>query len=211
MVRWLRWHWPPDTGFKIRALAVWGRARYLSVTEALHNTNFHTWMGKKRFCFFQTAETGNRTPNSTLGPPPYLQSSWYRSDQWQPCKNETLAQGIFNVGPTSKTILGQRLVFAGSRHAEQLFEWLSICNLTSLCHHLIISSSIGIRWYNMVSVDSVDLMLGQRRRWWPSIKPTQCVGAPIHWFKIFCTICGYKTSIFQSRSAFITWDCFGQL
>ena len=64
MVRWLRWHCPPDTGFEIRALAVWGRARYLSVTEAPYNTNFHTWMGKKQFCFFQTAETGNRTPDS---------------------------------------------------------------------------------------------------------------------------------------------------
>ena len=32
--------------------------------EAPHNTDFHTWMGKKHFCFFQTAETGNRTPNS---------------------------------------------------------------------------------------------------------------------------------------------------
>ena len=64
MVRWLRWHCPPDTGFEIRVLAVWGRARYLSVTEAPHNTNFHTWMGKKQFRFFQTAETGNRTPVS---------------------------------------------------------------------------------------------------------------------------------------------------
>ena len=64
MVRCLRWHCPPDTGFEIRALAVWGRARYLSVTEAPHNTDFHTWMGKKHFCFFQTTETGNRTPSS---------------------------------------------------------------------------------------------------------------------------------------------------
>ena len=65
MVRWLRWHCPPDTRFEIRALAVWGRARYLSVTEAPHNTDFHTWMGKKHFfCFFQTAETGNWTPSS---------------------------------------------------------------------------------------------------------------------------------------------------
>ena len=64
MVRWLRWHCPPDTGFEIRALAVWGRARYLSVTESPHNTDFHTWMEKKHFCFFQTAGTGNRTPNS---------------------------------------------------------------------------------------------------------------------------------------------------
>ena len=63
MVRWLRWHCPPDTGFEIRALAVWGRARYLSVTEAPRNTDFHAWMGKKHFCFFQTAESGNRTPN----------------------------------------------------------------------------------------------------------------------------------------------------
>ena len=60
----MRWHCPPNTGFEIRALAVWGRARYLSVTEAPHNTDFHTWMGKKHFCFFETAETGNRTPNS---------------------------------------------------------------------------------------------------------------------------------------------------
>ena len=37
MVIWLRRHCPPDTGFEIRALAVWGRARYLSVTEAPHN------------------------------------------------------------------------------------------------------------------------------------------------------------------------------
>ena len=36
----------------------------ISVTEAPHNTDFHTWMGKKHFCFFQTAETGNQTPNS---------------------------------------------------------------------------------------------------------------------------------------------------
>ena len=25
------------------------------VTEAPHNTNFHTWMGKKQFCFFHLA------------------------------------------------------------------------------------------------------------------------------------------------------------
>ena len=43
---------------------VLGRARYLSVTEAPHE--FYTWMGKKHFCFFQTAETGNRTPNSSV-------------------------------------------------------------------------------------------------------------------------------------------------
>ena len=29
----IRWHCPPDTGFEIQTLEVWGRARYLSVTE----------------------------------------------------------------------------------------------------------------------------------------------------------------------------------
>ena len=82
---WGWWDEWPDTGFEIRALAVWGRARYLSVTEAPHNTDFHTWMGKKHFCFFETAETGNQTPNSgvkgsganhyLIGPPPTFQAT----------------------------------------------------------------------------------------------------------------------------------------
>ena len=60
----MRWHCTPDTEFEIRTLAVWGRARYLSVTEAPHDNDFYTWMRKKDLYFFQTAETGNRTPNS---------------------------------------------------------------------------------------------------------------------------------------------------
>ena len=66
MVRWMRWHCPPDTVFEIRTMTVWGRARYFSVTEAPHNTEFYTWMGKTHFCFCQTAETGKRTPNSSV-------------------------------------------------------------------------------------------------------------------------------------------------
>ena len=35
---WVEWgHCPPDTGFKIQTLEVWGRTCYLSVTEAPHN------------------------------------------------------------------------------------------------------------------------------------------------------------------------------
>ena len=88
MVRWLRWHCPPDTGFEIRALAVWGWARYLSVTEAPHNTNFHTWMGKKQFRFFQTAETGKwnesgfRPPLCTYRPNWARRTSWGWWDDW---------------------------------------------------------------------------------------------------------------------------------
>ena len=79
MVRWMRWHCPPDTGLEIRALAVWGRAHYLWVTEAPHKTEFYTWMGKKHFVSFKPPRSGTepRTLASkaavlttTLGPPP---------------------------------------------------------------------------------------------------------------------------------------------
>ena len=43
---------------------VWGRARYLSVTEAPHNTDFPTWMGKKHFLFLTNCR--NREPNPEL-------------------------------------------------------------------------------------------------------------------------------------------------
>ena len=36
------------------------------VTEAPRNTEFYEWMGKEHFCFFQTAETWKRTPNSSV-------------------------------------------------------------------------------------------------------------------------------------------------
>ena len=98
MVRWLRWHCPPDTGFEIRALAVWGRARYLSVTEAPHNTNFHTWMGKKQFfCFFQTAETGNRTPDSGVKG---SGANHYPKASLSPCKASSLPfNSLWPLGP----------------------------------------------------------------------------------------------------------------
>ena len=47
-------------------MEVWGWTRYLSVMEAPHNTEFYEWIGKKQFCFFQIAETGKRTPNSSV-------------------------------------------------------------------------------------------------------------------------------------------------
>ena len=47
-----------------KTLEVWGRARYLSDTEAPHNTEFYEWIGKKHFCFFQTTE--KRTPIPSL-------------------------------------------------------------------------------------------------------------------------------------------------
>ena len=85
MVRWMRWHCPPDTVFEIRTLAVSGRARYLSVTEAPHNTEFHTWMGKKHFVYLKPPRPGTEPQTlawkaavltTTLGPPPHY---WNKS------------------------------------------------------------------------------------------------------------------------------------
>ena len=42
IVKWVRWHCPPDTRFKIQTLEVWGRTRYFSVTESPNNTEFFT-------------------------------------------------------------------------------------------------------------------------------------------------------------------------
>ena len=54
MMRRMIWHCPPDTWFEIRAPAVWGRARYLSVTEAPHNFGSLRVGGEEIFCFFKT-------------------------------------------------------------------------------------------------------------------------------------------------------------
>ena len=43
-----------DTKFEIRALAVWGRARYPLIMEAPHNITFLRVSEVKYFCFFKT-------------------------------------------------------------------------------------------------------------------------------------------------------------
>ena len=51
MVRWMRW--PPDTGSEfIRTLAIWGRARYHSVTKVPHNIESLRMSVEERSCFF---------------------------------------------------------------------------------------------------------------------------------------------------------------
>ena len=83
MVRWMRWHCHPDTGFEIRAPAVWGRARYLSVKEAPHNIESLRVSGVKLVC-----QNGVRTRDFRLskqatlttapGPPYNIMRHWLR-------------------------------------------------------------------------------------------------------------------------------------
>ena len=81
--------------FEIRALAVWGWARYLSVTEAPHDTDFHTWMGKKHFLFLSNRR--DREPNTEFwrekkGPRPLVQGE----NRWSRCSSQ-VRPGFWSV------------------------------------------------------------------------------------------------------------------
>ena len=92
MLNWARrtswgwWHCPPHTGCEIRALAVWGRARYLSVTEAPHNIKSARVSGKKHFVSLKLeCHSGNKpaisdfqTGTTAPGPPLYSSLYWWR-------------------------------------------------------------------------------------------------------------------------------------
>ena len=104
----VRWHRPPDTWFEIRALAVWGRARYLSVTEAPHNIESVRLSGKETFSLKLECQSGDWTRDFRLskqatlttapGPPP-LQcvKTWAKRSVgiagWRPVL--VLAGGVF--------------------------------------------------------------------------------------------------------------------
>ena len=55
----IKWHWPADTQFKIWTLALLGRARYLAVTYAPHNTRSSRRVEK--LIFFCNSHTSAET------------------------------------------------------------------------------------------------------------------------------------------------------
>ena len=66
-MRFLRWHCPPWVRHRIWNTSPGGlRPSTLPLGHGCSPQYwlFNTWMGKKHFCFFQTAGTGNRAPNS---------------------------------------------------------------------------------------------------------------------------------------------------
>ena len=169
MVRWLRWHCPPDTGFEIRALAVWGRARYLSVTEAPHNTNFHTWMGKKQFCFFQTAETGNRTPDSGVKgsganhyprAPALLSATTWKTLQELVMRHQSKIRS-WEHPDKSETIMTLTASLSGSKHIHRFRADLLLCWLVCQQNLLqMVLSTVMMR---------LELCLIRKRTWWAKL------------------------------------------
>ena len=108
-------HCPPDTEFETRALAVWGLARYLSVTDAPYNIESLRVSGEEIFCFFETlrAEWGSnpRSPTFQAGgfnhwtsPPPPSSKHEALTQCWADfsLSSTTLAQHQFIIGPTSR-------------------------------------------------------------------------------------------------------------
>ena len=123
MVRWMRWHW-------IRTPAVWGRARYLSVTEASHNIESLRVSGWETFCFFETsmAELGSSPLSPTFHEGSFnhctMQSSFPRPEYvrtenwWSPLsKCEALTQCCVNVS-LALTLTQHYLTVIFSRSVE---------------------------------------------------------------------------------------------
>ena len=65
IVGWIRWNCPSDTGFEIRALAVWGRSRYLSVTQAPTILDLYE-RTRKTFLFLWILERGTSPRSPTF-------------------------------------------------------------------------------------------------------------------------------------------------
>ena len=76
----MKWHCPADTGFEIQALAVWGRAPYLSITEAPQILKLYEWTRKKCQSGVRTRDLrlSKQTALTTApGPPPLFKEYFF--------------------------------------------------------------------------------------------------------------------------------------
>ena len=125
MVRWIRWHCPPDTGFKIPAQPVWGRLRYLSGTEAPHNTESLRVSRKKAFLLWNlNARVGDdlrlykqaALTTAPGAPPAWSVSAGHENSRWvrklqvteiylDLCNLSWSKYHCFNINPQSSKIL----------------------------------------------------------------------------------------------------------
>ena len=127
MVRWLRWHCPPDTGFEIRALAVWGRACYLSVTEAPTILTFTRGWGRNFFFSFKPPRPGTEPRTlawkaavltTTLRPPPYGAEEGLVEKRWWKAKSVIFT--LFLLGTSPVCLL---MDLSSTRSYDALMSW----------------------------------------------------------------------------------------
>ena len=150
---WRAWGWcdelddcPPDTLFEMRALGVWGRARYLSVTVL----NIYEWAEKKHFVSLKLEgqsrvrtrdlrHSKQATLTTAPGPPPFQHiyskktstlsiSCWIKESGW------------INVGSASQTV---------AQH-EHNMTWTSHAYCAS-CHYM----------YNLTRIESFLIQIAE--------------------------------------------------
>ena len=97
--------YPPGTGFKLRILENWDRARYVSERVLPIRLTVYEWKGRKHF--FMVLFT-----NTSAGPADSLWITRLRNLSSRSCNHEMLIQCWLNVGPI-KPASGQCLVLAG--------------------------------------------------------------------------------------------------
>ena len=115
IVRWVRWHCPPDIGFEIRALEVWGRARYLTITKAPTILNLCERAEKKHFVSLKLeGQSGARTRDlQALHQGPAQQVTC--SSKQHHNEHNMLTQYSCDVVPASQTV-DQHHMKIGSMH-----------------------------------------------------------------------------------------------
>ena len=161
MVRWMRWHSPPDTRFEIWVLVVWGRLHYPLVTQATNNTASSRMSGEYTFvCLKPECHSGNkhaiinitRRHLLSLHQPPYYAvgnyvsgSKTFRSAWWNMMMDLFLTPSLLlcSSGYIAKhTLVFQIQYIKGRRpckkylqkhHCIETYKW----SYTYKCRHLM--------------------------------------------------------------------------
>ena len=115
--------------------------------------------GEETFCFFQTADTGNRTPNFSVkgsGANHHPRAPSQMLTCKLPSKHKTFVQHLYNVGPTSSTLV---------HHCTNITQMFCVCWVSRST--TFIRSPINIEPESMPTVDSLLKWLMNILHDWP--------------------------------------------
>ena len=195
MVRWMRWHCPPDTGFEIRALVVWGRAPYLSVTGVSHNIESIRVSGEEFFFslefegpIFQAGSFNHCTRAPALhqkGPllgdttPSLSEFLWLKKSSVRTFPTSlSFANIVCGCWSKISKSYSEKACLRRAIMRGRCRSWRRCVNSVVTSRHTAVANS-GHRYKYLTQRHwpNTGLMLGQRRRRWPNLKPAlgQCL------------------------------------
>ena len=143
ILRMVRWHCPPDTGFEIQTLEVWGRARYTYRSRRSPTIlSFTSGWGRNIFVVFSNRrdrETNNRTLawkaavlTTTLGPPP---SRFTNSSTKECCTGES---SYWNTGRMFRCCaMMRKRAYKASYTIEKVTRFVCLYQLYIQLHHVM--------------------------------------------------------------------------